>query len=420
MSIPKPLPYVRNFEKMGFGLFVHWGLYSQLGEGEWARYLHPYSLEEYGKLFDTFTACDFDAEKLACTAKNAGMNYITLTTRHHDGFSLYDTCGLSDFDAPHSPAGRDLIAEFVTACRKYDITPFFYHTTIDWHWKNSITKDLSADDFDCYLDYLHKSVEILCTNYGKIGGLWFDGNWSRPNDDWKEDRLYGIIRKHQPEAIIVNNTGLENRGRLGHPEIDSVTYENGAAVPMDREGQPKYVAGEVCKTMNDHWGIGKNDLNFLSPANVIELLAHSRGCGANLLLNIGPEAQGAIPAYEKSVLEKVGVWCKMYQEAIYNPVPVAGVKCKGRDFILKDGKNYYYFVFDLGVLGDSNVTAAAHGLGSRAIDGFAEKVKSVTWMDNDEKLTFIQKQENGMLAIFCTGYPYGNNTVVRVAKISVE
>ncbi len=420
MSIPLPLPRVRAFEKLGFGMFVHWGLYSQLGEGEWAQYLHPYPLKEYEKLFDTFTAADFDAELLAKTAKDAGMNYITLTTRHHEGFSLYDTCGLNTYDAPHSPAKRDLIAEFVAACNKYDIKPFFYHTTIDWHWEGKVTKDLSAADFERYLDYLHRSVEILCTNYGKIGGLWFDGNWSRPNDDWKEDRLYGIIRKHQPDAIIVNNTGLENRGKLGNPEIDSVTYENGAASPMNREGMPKYVAGEVCKTIATFWGIGKFDLDLMSPGRVIELLAHSRGCGANLLLNIGPTAQGGIPDYERALLAKVGKWCRLYGEAIYEPTPAPEIKCKGRDFILKNGKNYYYFVHDLGVLGDANVTAMAQGLGTRALDGFTAKVKSVKYLDNGEDLHFTQNAADGMLAVFCTGYTYGTNYVVRVVKIETE
>ena len=221
MSIPKAKQYILDFEQLGMGLFIHWGLYSQLGRGEWVLFNEKMDVKEYKKLTETFTAEDFDAEEIARTAKMVGCRYITLTTRHHDGFSLYDTCGLNDYDALHTPARRDLIKEFVEACRKYDILPMFYHTTLDWY-----NEDFE-NNFEVYLEYLRKSVEILCKNYGKIGGLWFDGNWSKPNCDWKENELYATIRKYQPTAMIINNTGMEDMGTVGHPEIDSVSYERG-------------------------------------------------------------------------------------------------------------------------------------------------------------------------------------------------
>ena len=169
--IPKPVARVARFEKLAHGMFVHWGLYSQLGQGEWIQHLKPVPQREYDKLKATFTAADFDARALARLARAAGMRYITLTTRHHEGFSLYDTRGLSDFDAPHSPAGRDLVAEFVDGCRAEGIVPFLYHTTLDWRWNSH---RCNARAFAKYLDYLHTSVEVLCRHYGPIGGLWFD------------------------------------------------------------------------------------------------------------------------------------------------------------------------------------------------------------------------------------------------------
>ena len=126
--IPTPEKRVADFENLGFGMFVHFGLYSQLGMGEWTYHIHQRPKDEYMKLKDTFTAEDFDAEKFVLTAKNAGCKYITLTTRHHEGFSLYDTCGLNEFDAPHTPTGRDLVREFVDMCREAGLKPFFYHT----------------------------------------------------------------------------------------------------------------------------------------------------------------------------------------------------------------------------------------------------------------------------------------------------
>ncbi|MDQ0901868.1 alpha-L-fucosidase [Paenibacillus sp. V4I7] len=190
--IPEPSQHVAAFERMGFGMFIHWGLYSQLGRGEWVMNIDRIAKEEYRKLTDTFSAENFDAKMIASLAKKAGMKYIVLTTRHHDGFSLYDTRGLSTYDAPHSLAGRDLIAEFVDGCREEGIVPFFYHTTIDWY------QESYQEDFNAYLDYLIKSVEVLCKHYGKIGGFWFDGNWDKPLADWREDELYGMIRKYQP------------------------------------------------------------------------------------------------------------------------------------------------------------------------------------------------------------------------------
>ena len=420
MSIPEPLPRVAAFEKMGFGIFVHWGLYAQWGRGEWAQRIYEVHPDEYAKWMDTFTAEDFDARELAAMAKNAGAKYITLTTRHHEGFSLYDTCGLNEFDAPHSPAKRDLVREFVDACREFDIVPFFYHTTLDWKWRNKKTQDLDLDEFNEYLDYLYKSVEILCTNYGKIGGLWFDGNWSRPKDDWKEDRLYKMIHRLQPDAMVINNTGLSALGAFGKSEeIDSVTFENNTAKPVNRDGMTKYIAGEVCKTMNSHWGRSHRDFNMLSPARVIERLCQSRGSGANFLMNIGPDAQGKIPNYEKALFELVGQWMDIFGEAVYNGKPVYNIKCQGNDFMLQNGNTYYYVAMNLSMGGDVNVVADVVR-GPRAVDGFDKEIISATWMDDGEEGVFMQEVENELLTIKCEPFPYGTDLVVNILKIETR
>lgn len=407
MSIPKAKQYILDFEQHGFGLFVHWGLYSQLGQGEWTYLLHNRKMEEYKKLADTFTAEDFDAERLVLTAKQAGCKYITLTTRHHEGFSLYDTCGLNTFDAPHSAAKRDLVQEYVDACNKHGIAPFFYHTTLDWY-----NEDFE-NDFDAYLEYLRKSVEILCKNYGKIGGLWFDGNWSKRDADWKEDKLYATIRKYQPEAMIINNTGMSQRGKIGNPEIDSVTYEQGCAAPMNREGMPKYVSAEVCHTINDHWGIGGMDFNFKSPKTLIENLCNCRKVGANYLLNIGPTAQGGLQTIQEELLHLIGNWMEIYGEAIYNGRPCDSYGI-GKNFILRGKQALYLFFYDLGKNGDANVTVGGKYHGPYAFCNVTDEIKEIKWMDNDESLVFSQK--DSMLTVNATGYPYGMSTCVRVAK----
>lgn len=413
MAIPIPLPRVARFEKLGYGLFLHWGIYSQLGQGEWVQHLHNMPMDEYARLRETFSAEDFDARRIAATARAAGMRYITLTSRHHDGFSLYDTKGLSDHDAVHSGAGRDLVAEFIEGCRAEEIVPFFYHTTLDWFQPSF------NEDFDAYLDYLHQSVELLCTQYGPIGGLWFDGNWSKPNADWKEDRLYGLIRKHQPEAMIINNTGLDARGRTGHPEIDSVTFEQGRPDPMQREGMDKYIAAEMCQTMNQHWGIGKDDFAYMSPADVIENLCACRRVGANYLLNVGPTAQGALPAYETAALERVGQWVDACGALIYEGTPVA-IRGQGADFALQYDGKIYLFIHNLAVAGHGNVTVGVGGTGPRAFSGLEQTVRAARWLDNGEALRVAQDKTSGLLALHATGYPYGVNLVVRIAEIEVE
>ena len=421
LPVPRPFPRIARFEQLGYGLFLHWGLYSQLDAGEWVMQRQNILPKTYNRLAATFTAADFDARAWARLAKSAGMSYITLTTRHHEGFSLYNTRGLSKFDAPHSAAGRDLVKEFVDACRIEGIVPFFYHTTLDWQWVKDLHLPTPLDGgprFNAYLDYLHASVEVLCRNYGKIGGFWFDGNWAHAKADWKEDRLYGMIRRHQPDALIINNTGIGAEGVLGNPEIDSTTFEQSVPQAPDRRGWKKYVATEMCQTINSHWGHAKMDFNYQSPAQIIQNLCLSRKAGANYLLNVGPLAQGGIPTYEAAALQRAGEWVKLHRKAIHDGRPVEGVRCLGRDFLLQAGRKFYYFAFDLPLWGTEHHAINAGRPNARALSGIKRPFKSARWLDNDESLTFTQQSAKGLLAIQCTSYPYGTDCVVRVAELT--
>lgn len=412
-ATPRPLPRIERFERLGYGLFVHWGLYSILGKGEWAQYHWKIPTAEYAKLALQFDAAEFDPRAIARMARSAGMRYIVLTTRHHDGFSLYDTRGLSKFDAPHSPAARDLVEEFVTACREEGIVPFLYHTTLDWSKESDTCPD---EKFEEYLGYLNDSVEILCSQYGELGGLWFDGNWSRSNADWKEDDLYAIIRRHQPEAIIINNTGLDARGAAGHPEIDSVTFEQGLPSTPDRRGWKKYLAGEMCETVNLHWGIGMMDFNFKSPAEIIRHLCACRKLGANYLLNIGPTATGAIPEYETALLHKVGKWIALHGDLLSEGRPVPA-SCPGNDFLLQKGEKYYYFAHDSGRRGSSHVVSGGGSIGQRTIEDFSIPITSMKWLAAGEAGQFRQSSDDRTLTLDCPGYDYGIDLVVHVAEL---
>ena len=405
--------YIKDFEQLGFGLFVHFGLYSVLGKGEWAEELLPSVTKEWyeRELTARFLPRPDWAQQLARAAKNAGCRYITLTVRHHDGFSLYDAGELSSFDAPHV-CGRDLAREFVEACRENGLKPFFYHTLIDWHEPSFET------DFSAYLVYLRKSVERLCTGYGKIGGIWFDGMWGRPDDDWEEDALYGMIRSHQPEAMIINNTGLSALGELGHIELDSVTFERGKPHLINQDGAKKYIASEMCQVLADHWGYAADDLNYKAPADSIRDLAVCRRYGSNLLLNVGPMGDGSLRSIDSAILELLERWTELNRAAIYTPRP-AGIEIENRDddFLLRDGDDYYLFCDHIPMIADPNVAknvSAEYDVAFR----FERRITSAEWLDNGEPVEFTQK--DGKTTVKTVPFNYGRNTVIRVVRLHTE
>lgn len=421
LPIPQPSQRILAYEQLGMGLYVHWGLFSQLEKGEWAyersHVAGKTTPEEYKKLIETFTAEDFDADALAKFAKENGFTYITMTTKHHEGFALYDSCGINndgDFDAVHSPAKRDLIREFVDACWANGIRPHFYFPTYEWF------RDKQMDtNWQEHLDYIRANVELLCKNYGKIGGFMFDGNWSRPNADWQLDELYDMIHSYQPDAIIINNTGMSARGQISSMGIDAVTYEDAPAAPMLRAGMPKYFSGEMHITVNDHWGVAANDINYKSPVKLIEDICNCRKNGANILINIGLEPQGGIVPYQRELLKLVGLWMRYFGEAIYNGRPYVHFS-DSRGFIMKSVKGdcLYIVCFDFGTLGSTNVFSGTKRVGWHTFRRVRDKIKRVIWMDNEEELEYDWNPET--FCVNLTGQSYGTSFGVRIAKAELE
>ncbi len=402
---------IKRFEALGFGMFVHFGPYSVVGRGEWAKKILAISDLEYEAAVRAFCPKPTWAQELVATAKEAGARYITLTTRHHDGFSLYDTRGLSDYDAPHI-CGRDLILEFTDACHAQGILPFFYHTLLDWHEESYET------DFPTYLSYLRKSVELLYTHYGQVGGIWFDGMWDKPNADWEEDALYGMIRSLQPDTMIINNTGLHARGALGHIELDSVTFERGKPQPINLSDSPKYIASEMCQIMADHWGYAREDLNYHAPADAIRDLCTCRRYGSNFLLNVGPKADGSLRTVERATLELLGQWTSLYGEILSaRPCNIA-VEGGKADFFLEQDDVLYLLVDGLPMVADPNVALGGENQDFLRRFHTERRVASVTWLDDGSPAAFTQ--ENGLVTVQTPPFTYGRNLVVRVAKICFE
>ena len=404
---------ILNFEQMGFGMFIHYGLFSLIARGEKSTaFLKSVDWNSYCQLPSQFSAECFDTRKIVKMAKRAGMKYIVLTSRHHDGFSLYDTNGLNTYDAPNSLAGRDLIREFVEACNEENIVPFLYHTTLDWH------EGTYKTDFPEYQKYLRKSVEKICTNYGKIGGIWFDGNWDRRDVDWEEEALYSMVRKYQPDAMIINNSGMFALGEAGNELLDCVTFEQHRAMDSDRQEDHKYMAAESCMTMNNYWGYSKYDFDYSSPADFIEELCACRKGGANLLLNIGPKGDGSVPLIQQGILEEIGNWMNLFGQAIYDGRP-AGIKGTGKNFgLLSKDDCVYLFFHDIKMDGDWNEFAEAGklGFGPQTFSNIPQEIESIIWMDDGSSASFEQDITSHTVTVDCPKYQYGDNFVVRVAK----
>lgn len=397
----KKYEYIKNFEKLGYGMFVHFGLFSVLGKGEWSRYVCPIDKAEYDNLINEFNPSPDWATNLVSVAKKGGCKYINITTRHHEGFSLFDTKGLSTFDVMHSPAGRDLMREFVDACRAGGIVPFFYHTLLDWHNPDYNT------DFPKYIDYLIKSVEILCTEYGEIGGFWFDGWWNKPDADWQFDRLYATIRKYQPNTMIINNTGMYRRGKVGHIEVDSVTFERGNPTLVERPEKP--IAREMCQVLNDHWGYAKFDFNYKQLKEFIYNLIDCRYYNSNYLLNVGLRGDGSVREIDRDIFEIMGEWIKQNKDFIYK-VKASDIKADGA-IVLTDGEYHYAVIKDVPMVAEPDVQLTE---GEKKYFTIDAKVKDICWLDDDSPVTLTDK------GYYVDTFEYGRSLCVRIAKFSVE
>ncbi|MBR7096106.1 MAG: alpha-L-fucosidase [Clostridia bacterium] len=404
---------ILDIEKLGLGMFVHFGSYSVHGRGEWARLAGILTNEEYDDLCHTFCPKPDWARELCAVAKAMGCRYVTLTTRHHDGYSLFDTCGLNEYDAPHTAPGRDLVREFCDACREAGLVPFFYHTLLDWH------EPSYRENFKEYLVYLRRSVEILCKNYGKIGGLWFDGWWNKPDADWEFDELYGTIRRYQPDAMIINNTGLSRLGEAGHPEIDSVTFERGKPSPLNREDSPKYLASEMCEVLGTHWGYAELDFNYKSLATIIETLCACRRAGANMLLNVGPMGDGSLRPLDREMLLALGKWVEIHKEALYLPRP-AEVEITGneKDFLLRGDGCYYLFIHNIPKGGSQDVVLDANLNPYADVFTLPESVRAIRWLDSGLEVPYLT--EGDRVTVCPTRQPYGEDFAVKIARIEVE
>ena len=378
------------FKNAKFGLFIHWGVYSILGDGEWVMNNQNISIEEYEKLPSFFNPIDFNADEWVKMAKDAGMQYITITSRHHDGFSMYDS-KVSDYTiVKKTPYKKDILKQLSVACKKEGIKLFIYYSLLDWHDDNYFPRGRTGNnipgrkqgEWNKYIAFMKAQLTELLTNYGEVAGIWFDGDWDQREGgvhspltiDWHYDEIYSLIHKLQPQCLVGNNRHLAPlKGedfQMFERDLPGETKTGFGTKSSELSSLPK----EVCGTINGNWGFNLKDRKHKTTKQLIHYLVKAAGYGSNLLLNVGPMPNGKIQPNHVKSLAKVGQWIRKNGETIYNtnqgiiPSNDAMVSTqKGKKVYLHilDTKKELYF-----------------------IKGFKEKIKSMKFFSTGKKVVY--------------------------------
>lgn len=313
------------FEEARFGLFIHWGVYSTLGDGEWVMNNQRIPVSTYEKLPGFFNPVAFDPKEWVQMVKDAGMKYITITSKHHDGFAMYDS-KVSDYDVvDRTPYKKDILKMLADECHAQGIKLFFYHSQLDWHHPDyfprgntgqGYTGRPESGDFFRYLDYMDAQLVELLTNYGPIAGIWFDGMWDKKDADWRLEKTYKLIHDTRPAALVGSN-----HHRPPYEGEDFQMFEKDLpghnTTGFSDEQKVGSLPKETCETINNSWGFNLQDARNKSRKDLIQYLVKSAGYGANFLLNVGPMPNGKIQPEHTALLKQMGDWMRINGETIY-------------------------------------------------------------------------------------------------------
>jgi alpha-L-fucosidase len=333
-----------------FGLFIHFGIYSAGARHEWLKKRETFTTDGYQKYFDHFDPDLYDPQQWAREAKAAGMKYAVITTKHHDGFCLFDT-KLTDYNVTNTPYGKDLIGPFVEAFRAEGLKVGFYHSVIDWHHedytRDPVHPQANDDafwegrdrDIAKYREYLHGQVRELLTNYGKIDIMWFDFTPpTKTKEDWDSEALEKLVRELQPE-IILND-------RIAYPEsADFVTPEQYQPAEWPtRDGER--VVWEACQTLNGSWGYHRDNLDWKPSEMLVQMLIDSVSKGGNVLLNVGPTGRGEFDPEAQFILAEIGEWMRVNGRSIYGATAADGCEAPVDCRYTRRGDRLYLHVFN--------------------------------------------------------------------------
>ena len=390
------------FEEARFGMFIHWGVYSVLGDGEWVMNNQNISIKEYEKLPSFFNPTEFNAKDWVKIAKDSGMKYITITSRHHDGFSMFNSKATDYTIVKKTPYKKDILKLLADECHKEGIKLFFYYSQLDWYRDDYFPrgrtgtgiKGRGEGEWDDYIDFMKDQLTELLTNYGEIGGIWFDGQWDQHEwdgkrfgklkADFKLDEVYKLIHKLQPKALIGSNHHLSpNPGedfQMFEKDLPGKGTKDFATSAEDIGNLPF----EVCETINGSWGFNLKDRKHKSKKQLIQYLVKAAGYGSNLLLNVGPMPNGKIQEEHIESLKKIGSWVKQNGQTIYKtkrgPIhptdEIASTQNGNIIYIhLLDEKKKEYF-----------------------IEGFNPKIKKISYLKSNKKVSH-KKSNSGLTLI---------------------
>jgi alpha-L-fucosidase len=382
-----------------FGMFIHFGLYSVLGRHEWAMEQEGIPVAEYQQLAKRFNPKPHAARAWAKLAKAAGMKYMVMTTKHHEGFCLFDT-KLTDYCAPKQAAGRDLVAEYIEAAKSEGLRFGFYYSLMDWHHPDGALCKTDEAARRRFVDYIHGQVHELCSNYGKVDILWYDVNWPLKPEGWESVKMNKMVRQLQPDILINNRSGILED--FTTPEQRIQAYDS---------------PWESCMTMNDSWGYNRADDDWKAPKAVVRnLLTCTRDHG-NYLLNIGPKPDGSIPEPSIDILTKVGKWTEKHGELIHK---ADRCQMKHSTFALFTRQGNTLYIHAYFWPGDT-----------LAIGGLQQKVLSAKMYATGQSVKFEQEQWRvrftglpsqspdpiaTVLAVECDGEPTQDQTAIRVNR----
>jgi alpha-L-fucosidase len=384
-----------------FGMFIHWGLYSVVGRHEWVMENEGYSVAEYEPLAKRFDPRPHAARDWAKLARRAGMKYMVMTTKHHEGFCLFDT-KTTGYCAPRQAAGRDLVREYVDAARAEGLRVGFYYSLMDWHHPDGARCEKDEAARVRFVGYIHAQIRELLTNYGKIDVLWYDVPWPLEATGWESKRMNEMVFGLQPDIIVNNRNRLP--GDFGTPEQRIEPAEAGRA-------------WEACMTMNGSWGYQAADDDWKTPKQIVRNLVSCARDGGNYLLNIGPRGDGSIPEESVRILSSVGRWMERNGEAIYGSEPCQPRRSNYASFTRKGHTLYMHVHFWPGE--------------AFALAGLLVPVESVRLLASGARVSFTQEplrvRFEGLpatapddpvttLAIECRALPTQDQYVVRRDK----
>ncbi|HWW73877.1 MAG TPA: alpha-L-fucosidase, partial [Pyrinomonadaceae bacterium] len=300
----------RWWHEAKFGMFIHWGLYSVYGRHEWVQEMEGIPAAEYARAAKLFKPRPDAAREWAALAKRAGQRYMVMTTKHHEGFCLFDT-KTTDFCAPKQGPGRDLVREYVEAARAEGLRVGFYYSLMDWHHPDGARCERDEAARRRFVDYIHTHLRELMTNYGKVDVLWYDVSWPLDAAGWESEKMNRMVFGLQPDIVVNNRNKLA--GDFSTPEQQITATEVGRA-------------WESCMTMNDSWGYHRADDAWKTPKQIVRNLITCAHDGGNYLLNIGPKPDGSVPSESVQILDAVGRWTARNGESVY----VGGQRCQPR------------------------------------------------------------------------------------------